>query len=112
MTAELWLSRSPVAICADRVADEVEIRVCVETIYVAVFAGVLEVKATECLQSRQPHPKRPTARYESNRPALPNITIRPAAVDDRNDLGHWEGNQIIGRRNRSPMLWLTERITR
>jgi IS30 family transposase len=112
VTAELRLGRSPVAIWADMVADKVEVRVCVETIYAAVFAGVLEVKPTECLRSRRPRRKRRMARHESIRPALPNITARPAAVGDRSELGHWEGDQIIGRRNRSSMLWLTERVTR
>lgn len=112
VTAELRLGRSPVAIWADLVADKVEIRVCVETIYAAVFAGVLEVKSTECLRSRRPRRKRRRDRHESIRPGLPNIMARPAAVGDRSELGHWEGDQIIGWRNRSSMLWLTERVTR
>jgi hypothetical protein len=53
VTAELVLGRPPEAIWADLVADEVEGRVCVESIYAAVFAGVLEVKATDCLRSRR-----------------------------------------------------------
>jgi IS30 family transposase len=112
VTAELRLGRSPVAIWADLVAAKVEVRVCVESIYAAVFAGVLEVKPTECLRSRRPRRKRRMARHKSIRPGLPNITARPAAVDDRSELGHWEGDQIIGWRNRSSMLWLTERVTR
>lgn len=36
VTAELRLGRSPVAICADLVAEDVADRVCVETIYAAV----------------------------------------------------------------------------
>jgi IS30 family transposase len=38
--------------------------------------------------------------------------LRPAAVNERAGLGHWEGEQIIGKSNRSSMLWLTERVTR
>ena len=67
VTAELRLGRSPVAIWADLVADKVEVRVCVETIYAAVFAGVLEVKPTDCLRSRKPRRKRRMARHESIR---------------------------------------------
>ena len=110
--AELALGRSPVAIWADLVAEEAAVRVCVETIYRAVYDGVLGVKATECLRTRRPRRRRRQARHESVRPGLPNIASRPAAVNDRAELGHWEGDQIIGYRNRSSMLWLTERVTR
>jgi IS30 family transposase len=41
VTAELKLSRSPVAIWADLAADGIEDRPCVETIYAAVYGGVL-----------------------------------------------------------------------
>jgi len=46
------------------------------------------------------------------RPALPNICDRPSAVNDRNEAGHWEVDQIIGANNRSSMIWLSERVTR
>lgn len=41
-----------------------------------------------------------------------DISARPAAVNDRLELGHWEKDQIIGQGNRSSMLWLTETLTR
>ena len=107
VTDQLRMGRSPVAIWADLVADEIEDRVCVETIYSAVFAGVLAVKATECLRSRRPRRRHRQVRHLTIRPALPNITARPAVVNDRIELGHWEADQIIGWRNKSSMLWLT-----
>jgi len=112
VTAELRLGRSPEAIWADLRAEGTTERVCVESIYAAVFAGVLDVKATECLRSRRPRRRRRQARNESKRPGVPNIAARPAVVNDRGELGHWEGDQIIGQGNRSSMLWLTERVTR
>lgn len=112
VAVELRLGRSPEAIWADLVADDVADAVCVETIYAAVYAGVLGVKPTECLRSRRPRRRRRQARGESKRPGLPNIVLRPTAANDRTELGHWEGDQIIGRANRSSMLWLTERVTR
>jgi IS30 family transposase len=112
VTAELRLGRSPEAIWADLVAAGVDDRVCAESIYAAVFAGVLDVKATECLRSRRPRRRRRQARCEAKRPGLPNIAARPDAVNDRSELGHWEGDQIIGANNRSSMLWLTERVTK
>ena len=87
-------------------------RVCSETMYAATYAGVLDVKPTECLRSRRPRRRRRQLRYETKRPGLPNIARCPAAVNERVELGHWEGDQIIGKSNRLSMLWLTERVTR
>lgn len=112
VTAELRAGRSPVAIWADLVAENAAVIVCVETIYTAVYAGVLEVKATECPRMRRPRRRSRRSRNPSTRPALPNINDRPNGVNDRSELGHWEADQIIGKGNGSSMLWLTERVTR
>ena len=112
VTAELRAGRSPVAIWADLVAEDAPVVVCVETIYAAVYAGVLEVKATACLRMRRPRRRHRQTRNPSTRPALPNINGRPDEVNDRSELGHWEADQIIGKGNGSSMLWFTERVTR
>ena len=112
VTSELRAGRSPVAIWADLVAENAPVMVCVETIYAAVYAGVLEVKATACLRTRRPRRRSRQSRNPSTRTALPNITGRPDDVNDRSELGHWEADQIIGKANGSSMLWLTERVTR
>jgi transposase, IS30 family len=109
--AELQRGRSPEAIWADLVAEGGE-TVCVETIYSAAYARVGGLLPTACLRTRRPRRRRRQARHESKRPALPNISLRPDAVNDREEIGHWEGDQIIGKANRSSMLWLTERVTR
>ena len=54
VTVEPGQGRSPEAIWADLVADDAPEVVCTEAIYRAVYAGVLEVKATECLRMRRP----------------------------------------------------------
>ena len=106
------MGRSPEAIWADLIADGVVGHVCVETIYAAVYAGALDVKASDCLRMRRRRRRSRQARHVSVRPALPNIGLRPSAVNERLEFGHWEADQIIGARNRSSMLWLTERVTR
>lgn len=111
VTAELRLGRSPVAIVADLDAEGAE-RVCVESVYTVLFAGGLDVKPAECLRSRRPRRRSRQARHASTRPGLPNIALRPDTVNDRSEVGHWEADQIIGARNQSSMLWLTERVTR
>lgn len=110
--SELDDGRSPEAIWADLVAEEVADRVCVETIYASVFDGTLGIKAVQCLRSRRPRRRRRQARHDNQRPGLPNISLRPAEVNDRREPGHWEADQIIGAHNRSSMLWLTERVSR
>lgn len=112
VTAELREGRSPEAIWADLVAEDAPERVCVETIYTAVYDQILEVNATDCLRMRRPRRRGRQDRHPNQRPTLPNIAARPAVVNDRLELGHWEADQIIGAHNRSSMLWLTERVTR
>ena len=112
VTAELRLGRSPVAIWADLVAEGTTDRVCLETVYAALYAGVLDVRATDCLRMRRPRRRRRQLRHDTKRPGLANIAMRPAAVNERAELGYSEGDQIIGRSNRSSMLWLTERVAR
>ena len=108
---ELRQGRSPEAIWADHVAEGLPVP-CVESIYAAVYAGVLDVKPTECLRMRRPRRKRRQERHNSRKAGLPNIATRPEAVNDRTQVGHWEADMIVGARNRSAMLWLTERVTR
>ena len=43
---------------------------------------------------------------------MPNIGLRPDTVNDREEPGHWEADQIIGANNCSSLLTLTERVTR
>ncbi len=112
VTTELKDGRSPEAIWADLVAEEAADVVCVETIYQAVYARVLDVEPTKCLRRRRPRRRKRQGRHDTERPALPNIAQRPKRVNDRSEAGHWEADGIIGAGNRSYMLWLTERVTR
>lgn len=112
LVVELRQGRSPEAIWADLRAEDAPVVPCVETIYQAVYTGVLGVKATECLRMRRPRRRCRQARHANKRPGLANIATRPAAVKDRLEVGHWEIDQIIGARNKSSLLTFTERVTR
>jgi IS30 family transposase len=110
--AELKLGRSPEAIWADLVADGVAETVCVETIYTSLYAGVLGLRATECLRMRRPRRRCRQARHVNRRLTLANIAARPAAVADRSEAGHWEADHIIGKGNGLSLMCLTERFSR
>lgn len=112
IVGELRQGRSPEAIWADLRAEGARVVPCVETIYRALYAGALGVKPTECLRTRRPRRRCRQGRHPNKRAGLPNISLRPAEVDDRSDLGHWEIDQIIGARNASSLLTFTERVTR
>jgi transposase, IS30 family len=112
VTAELRLGRSPVAIHADMAAENHPGIIAVETIYSAVYAGILDVKPVACLRMRRPRRRSRQTRNSNKRPALPNISLRPGTVNDRSEPGHWEADHIIGKANRSAMMSLTERMSR
>ena len=81
VTAELTVGRSPEAIHLDLVAEAGD-TLAVETIYLAVYAGVLEVKATDCLRMRRPRRRCRQGRQPSRRPVSSNIANRPESVNE------------------------------
>jgi len=102
IATELRQGRSPEAIWADLRVESTPALPCVETIYQAVYGGALGVKATECLRTRRPRRRSRQARHPNKRGVgLPNISARPAGINDRLEVGHWDIEQIIGARNQS-----------
>lgn len=87
-----------------------------ETIYQALFVqsrGALRRELTKCLRTgralRQPGR---TAWGRRNRiPDMINISQRPPEADDRAVPGHWEGDLIIGKYNKTAIGTLVERAT-
>jgi len=95
-----------------------EMRVCHETIYQALYTphlGELHRSAARVLRSgrsrRRPQRRldRRTSRFVE---PMTMISERPAEVADRTVAGHWEGDLIMGRKNRSAIGTLVERTTR
>lgn len=87
-----------------------------ETIYQGIYRGHLDVKATDVLRTRR-HRRRCRSERQ-NRPGthvlghFTPIHQRPQGVEDRTEFGHWEGDLIIGARNRSALITLIERVSR
>ena len=112
----LSMGWSPHAVCADlRVEGRA---VCAETIYAACYdhngSRGLPEGSWRCLprrcrkrKQRGRHTRKPSPLGDF-RP----IAQRSAAVEDRSEAGHWEGDLIIGANNRSAVATLVERFSR
>jgi IS30 family transposase len=86
-----------------------------ETIYESLFVqprGWLRAELKVCLRSGRTI-RRPESRTPRGwRQGIPMISERPAEADDRAVPGHWEGDLIMGKNNRSAIATLVERSTR
>jgi len=105
----LWLRRT--------YPDDQEMQVSHETIYLSLFVqgkGALRRELTECLRTGRAYRRPKTKRAPSGKGQITNpvmISERPAEVEDRAVLGHWEGDLLMGRRQ-TAIGTLVERHTR
>jgi len=107
---------APESICG-RAGREGRPHVCKETIYKHVYA---DAKAGGTLWTHLPRAKRKRRRRcprkdGHSRGRIPNqrmIATRPAEVETRQTVGHWEGDLINGARTTGNLVTLAERSTR
>ena len=91
--------------------------VCAETIYEAVYRGLIVAVDARSLRTGRTYRHR-RGRGRSRDGALKQSTNmksihqRPATVGSRQQIGHWEGDLIVGARQRSAIATLVERKTR
>ena len=123
VTADLEKRWSPEEIAARLrrdFPDDASMRASHETIYQALFIqgrGALRRDLTTRLRTgralRRPR-RRVDGRADPDRriPDKVLISERPAEAEDRAVPGHWEGDFVMGRHNRSAVATLVERTTR
>lgn len=88
-------------------------RACPETIYQALFCGVLGPIAGKLRTGRRCRKRQ--RRGVSTKNKIANMRLvehRPAAVSERRVVGDWEGDLIIGANLRSAIGTLVERVSR
>ena len=108
-----------------QIAEELEkdypldmaMRISPEAIYTYIYIlprGSLKKELTACLRQsrRRRHKQSRGVKMERKIEDMLSIEERPQEVEDRIIPGHWEGDLIIGKNNRSALGTLVERTTR
>jgi len=92
-------------------------RISAETIYTYLYIlsrGTLKKELLACLRQNRKHRHKQRRGVTARRDIEDMLSIeeRPAEVADRTIPGHWEGDLIVGKNNRSALGTLVERTTR
>jgi IS30 family transposase len=95
-----------------RFPDQRQRRLCVETLYQAIYDP--DVPVTRPAKRRRRRRRRRVQGLErrGRLSAMTMIADRPAEVAERVQVGHWEGDCVMGAGNRSAIGTLVERRTR
>jgi transposase, IS30 family len=96
--------------------DDPGMRISHETIYLSLYVqarGELRRELAKCLRTGRTHRKAQGRVDQRGRiPDMVMISERPAEIEDRAVPGHWEGDLIMGKANKSQIATLVERSTR
>lgn len=96
---------------------DMTMRISPESIYTYLFVlprGTLKKELLACLRQNRKHRHKQRRGVEAMRKLEDMLSIeeRPKEVEDRIIPGHWEGDLIVGKNNRSALGTLVERTTR
>jgi len=96
----------------ERFPDEPRRHLCTESIYQGLYDPGVEVTRPAKRRRRRRRRRVQGAERRGRLTAMTMIADRPAQVEDRAQVGHWEGDCIMGAGNRSAIGTLVERHTR
>lgn len=117
---KLRLRWSPVQIAKELKKDyplDMNMRIAPETVYTYLYVlprGALKKELLSCLRQnrKRRHKQSRGVKMERGIEDMLSIEERPKDVEDRIIPGHWEGDLVIGKNNRSALGSLVERTTR
>jgi len=117
---KLRLKWSPTQIAETLEMDyptDMTMRISPESIYTYLYVlprGTLKKELLACLRQNRKHRHKQRRGVEAKRKLEEMLSIeeRPKEVEDRIVPGHWEGDLIVGKNNRSALGTLVERTTR
>jgi IS30 family transposase len=110
---EQWSPQQISRFLARSYPGQAAMRVCAETIYRALFTGLLGRKKGRLRTGRcRRKPHRRGVDVPNKIKNMRRLAERPAEVTDRRQPGHWEGDLIIGAKMASAIGTLVERVTR
>lgn len=83
--------------------------VCTKTIYTWINKGLIASISKKNLRRKG---KKKTNNETRGKIGGKNISLRPVKINTRREIGHWEGDTILGKKGKSAILTLVERKTR
>ena len=106
--------RSPAAALAEARAAGFTTSICKATLYSYIDQGIFYELTNNHLWEK-PHRRKKTEQKQSRvtHPKFPSIENRPAYINNRQEMGHWEIDLVLGKRpGKAALMVMTERLTR
>ena len=106
--------KSPEVIAKEIKKKNFKTQMCARTIRNNIYAGdIYDIKSKDMIYKKEYKEKNKNKKIFEKVPAEKSIDYRPKEANAREEYGHWEGDLVIGSKNKGAALFtLTERKTR